>query len=172
MTTLASPCEQYLTALSSMDAKIGDFYLLLGREWLPSADAELNAKYADGAERECYRNAYMLAQDHPELIYCEGFACAAGLFPMHHAWCVTTSAQVIDPTWASEQTSYWGIPMQLEFVRNFIQKTQVWGVLGEHVSLKIAQLQAAKFIHPDWLPSHANQDKWHQISLKALCKPA
>lgn len=51
-----------------------------------------------GRLKECFRNAYRKAIDHPELTYVEGYATVNGL-PVHHAWLLDPDGNVQDPTW-------------------------------------------------------------------------
>lgn len=76
------------------------------------ASPKLPAGYEPMTIRECFRNAWNLVLEDPDLLYCEGFA-QAHLFPTAHAWVETRDGQVIDPTWANfedlERVTYFGV---------------------------------------------------------------
>jgi hypothetical protein len=72
-----------------------------GRWWTPSF--VLPARLGYGKEKECFKNAFNLAVEHPHLTYVEGYACReigrGFYFPTLHAWVVDEKGVVIDPTW-------------------------------------------------------------------------
>lgn len=154
-------CASFLKNLQSMGVLVGDFYLLLGRAW--EAPAQKPFEYRMGPKKQCYRNACLLAQEHPELVYCEGFACAPGLFAMHHAWCVTATGLVVDPTWDASSAQYYGVALQHEFVLERVDASQHWGVLGDRISSDIARMPASAIIHPDWQNSIEDQLAWRDL---------
>lgn len=88
--------------------------------------------FAKGKPKRCFMNALFATIEHPELTYCEGFACAEPInFTVHHAWCVTADGVVVDPTWHDKQAGqYIGIPMTGEFVGKTIHKKRTYGVLS------------------------------------------
>lgn len=154
-------CEKHLQLLRSMGALVGDFYLLLGREWKTPAERFL--KYGMGEKRACYQNAFNLAQDHPELIYCEGFAKPANLFPIHHAWCVTADGEVVDPTWPELDTNYFGIPLQSQFVTDYVLESGMYGVLAEHVPRKLIEEDPSNYVHEAWPVTLKNSSEWMEL---------
>lgn len=108
---------------------IEDVLLRMGRAftWKPKPDHIPWAR-----KRECYRNAFVLVQKHPSLIYCEGYANR--IIPTWHAWAVMVSGEVIDPTWRPSKDlpdpqDYWGIPLKTEWVSGQVIRTKVYGVL-------------------------------------------
>lgn len=158
----SSACENYLTAMSKVGARVGDFYLLLGQQFT-IADQTKDYEAYRGPMGSCYKNAFDLAQERQELAYCEGYALSAGLFPMHHAWCVTAEGVVVDPTWDASTSDYYGVPLNTGFVLNQILRTKVWGVFGEHVPKEALGLDLNEFIHPAWQPELTKAKKWHQL---------
>jgi hypothetical protein len=87
--------------------------------------------YRRGAPQECFRNAYELASKHSELIYCEGRALSGGIVPIEHAWCLDVAGNVIDNTWAEQQTEYLGVGFALPFLKSFLARRKTYGVLAE-----------------------------------------
>jgi hypothetical protein len=85
-----------------------------------------------GEEKQCFCNATKLVLEDPEnLTYVEGFAVRRRLaLPIHHAWCVNKSNQVIDPTWTKpEECSYFGIKIPQEILERRMIETGFYGVL-------------------------------------------
>jgi hypothetical protein len=99
-----------------------------GRE---SVSAPLPAGIPRGTPKECFRNAYMLVVERPDLrlTYVEGFALS--VIPTLHAWAATPEGVVVDPTWdAPEGRAYIGLPMETTLVAAFTLATGMWSVLG------------------------------------------
>lgn len=66
-----------------------------------------------GPPKQCFQNAFELAQADRSLRYVEGVAC--GIIPVDHAWCVTAEGIVIDPTWSIDLGSdYYGVEIPLK----------------------------------------------------------
>lgn len=85
--------------------------------------------YRRGQPRECFKNAYRLA-DSLTIAYVEGFALTAGLpFPVAHAWCVDDDGALLEPTWPSPGVAYLGIPFSLPFTSKTIAQRNRYGVL-------------------------------------------
>lgn len=76
----------------------------------------------------CYANAYHLTVTNSNLQYCEGIGQGKGLFPMCHAWCITESGQVIDPTWKKADW-YFGVTFPIEYVEHILFQKETYGVL-------------------------------------------
>lgn len=126
-----------------------DFLLKHSRIWdaRPCPEA-----WAQGAPRECYRNAGTLALAHPELTYVEGVATS--FIPTAHAWCVTPAGQVVDPTWANPgQCAYLGIPFKTEFLKRRLVDTEVWGIIGEHIPPEVHAADPSIFLAEAWAAS-------------------
>lgn len=107
-------------------------------------------KQRDGA---CYCNATLLAFENKELAYVEGYAIHDGLFPMLHAWCVTKTGEVVDPTWRyPEKSEYRGVIIPNEVLRVQILKNRVYGVLdtGMMVNLKLIEELRQKELAPNY----------------------
>jgi hypothetical protein len=146
--------------MQALGLMVGDFYLLLGRPWAPRnltlAPAEM------GQKNLCYKNAFNLAQSRG-YAYCEGFALPLGLIPLHHAWCVTETGEVLDPTWERKDVEYFGIALDLTFVTRFILKSQVWGVLGDRVPRELVDAPVLDFLDARWLNSVDNFSRWQEL---------
>lgn len=148
---MLSSCKAYLQQLAELGSLVGDFYLLLGHEFEPAA---LPSDLRRGVPKQCYANAGNLALGRPDLVYCEGFALKAGLFPMHHAWCVDPCGRVVDPTWEHpEANQYLGVALSSRFLMEHLDETGVWGILAEQVPPSIARGHPGTYLHPDWFPS-------------------
>lgn len=154
-------CEKYLEMMQSIGARVGDFYLLLGREWRVNPLAD-NA-YPKGEAQACYKNAYLLTILHPELVYCEGYAMPAGLIPIHHAWCIDKDGHVVDTTWNDPNANYFGVALDPEFLEDHLNQSGVYGVLGECVPPNVYENSPKYFIHQDWLASEENLNLWTQL---------
>jgi hypothetical protein len=153
-------CEGYLKSLQEMGILVGDFYLLLGRSW--KAAGHRPPKYRPGAKKQCYRNAFNLAQDYG-LTYCEGFAYPPGLIPVHHAWCVDDSGHVIDPTWDNADSEYFGIALRLDYVLSYLEKHQIWGLLGECLPRDILDAPLDQLLEERWRNPVESLAQWTEL---------
>lgn len=84
---------------------------------------------------ECYRNAALVAIEHPELTYTEGFATAFGV-PMGHAWLTDANGSVIDPTWEKDRIAgeadgreYYGVKFDTTYLMRTITARGKYGLL-------------------------------------------
>lgn len=84
-------------------------------------------------DRECFRNAALLALSNEDYNYVEGFAVSEGLevIPIHHAWCADKNNNVVDPTWKTKGTSYIGIKFSSQFLEETVVKNKIWGLIPE-----------------------------------------
>lgn len=110
-----------------------------GRSFGPVGWGRAHPGLRRGDSHNCFPNSYRLATDHPDqLVYVEGLAYT-GLVPVHHAWAVTHSGEVVDPTWDEtemdtlpvEQWEYVGIPFSFRFVLDTAARREVYGLLDE-----------------------------------------
>jgi len=164
--SVAANCEQYLQQMSRLGVLSGDFYLLLGAAY---AGQPLPPEFRLGPERHCYMNAGRLAADSAELVYCEGFALRAGLFPMHHAWCIDSAGKVIDPTWEYDpDNEYFGVALSTDFLLGTTVDKGVWGLLREHLPDSVVRRQPAEYLHPCRLPPTENMDLFWEKLQRAL----
>ncbi len=93
-----------------------EFVLVNGKEY----QNHNPVKVKHGRMRECFKNAFYLADRDDKYIYVEGFATTKRLgLPLLHAWCVDKQGNVYDPTWRDGDT-YYGVPFNLEYVRKTI----------------------------------------------------
>ena len=122
--------------------------LRYGRSFKPQA---LPKGYKMQESKQCFMNAFKLAQTHPDLTYVEGFATPDfAPIPMQHAWCVDDDGNVFDNTWKTPGSAYVGIPMTDDFVNERVLKTGVYGVLDHNFYREYAKdgvpAEAIKFI--------------------------
>ena len=104
----------------------------------------------------CYKTAYHIAAEDPDYIYCEGYATSEQLnIPLLHAWCVhRKSKEVYDGVWNTKKTSgnaYCGLPLNLDFVTDFILSTKRYGVIDNLWSQKeFLSLPIRDIVHPEF----------------------
>ena len=87
-----------------------------------------------GQKRYCFRNAFRLASERPDLAYVEGYGVSSGFLsmPSRHAWCIDATGQVFDPTptWADPDrpltvAALCGIAMPLDFVEPYVDREEL-----------------------------------------------
>lgn len=61
-----------------------------------------------GTMKECFRNSFLNSIQH--LTYVEGYALH--IIPVHHAWNVDESNNLIDATWKNSGLAYLGVPFK------------------------------------------------------------
>lgn len=93
---------------------MNDFLKVHGQAFPLAANQTIPGRYYPTASA-CFSNAYRLALRWPTRYrYVEGLA--ACVFPVHHAWCINTSGEVVDPTWdryAELGAEYFGVIIPL-----------------------------------------------------------
>ena len=107
-------------------SSLQDFVLQNGREFDP---IDKPSSIKRGIIKECYKNAFEIVQDRPDLTYCEGYADSYLGLPILHAWVATDEGEAIEVTWPTKGASYIGVPFDFEFVRRTIVNKETWGVL-------------------------------------------
>lgn len=109
---------------------VDEFVMKFGRNWTPSIPPA-GTKF--GEPKMCYLNAANHAIFDPAVTYVEGYASmkldGGGEFPAQHAWCVDSEGRVIDRTWTTPGTEYFGVAFKTKYVREMMLKTKVSGVL-------------------------------------------
>jgi len=106
---------------------VDDLVLCEGKQFT-YAPKPKDVKY--GKIKECFRNAFYLAEKRPDLTYVEGYANS--IIPVWHGWCVTADGTVVDPTWRPierENRDYFGIPFGLKFLYRRMCETKQFGIL-------------------------------------------
>ena len=109
---------------------IYDFVLTHGRQYTPQPKPD---EFKWMRTRDCFGNAWTLAERHTELTYVEGFAISGMRMPMHHAWVVDAEGGVIDTTWREPGTEYFGVPFPLIFVAKMIGTSGQTGIIDNAV---------------------------------------
>lgn len=123
--------KEYLTAIDQMmrdHSKNPSITTLHGFILRHGRDFQITKKSFPklGKMKQCFMNAYKLADRDHTLTYVEGFA--NGIIPVHHAWCVDRHDNVVDPTWRDGQ-DYFGVPFQLRAVVEGILRREAYGSL-------------------------------------------
>lgn len=112
---------------------VPEFVLRHGREGKPAPwrGERMTAK-------ECFRNAWLIADCCPELTYCEGYAVSPfSIWPTIHAWAVDRDGMVYDPTWRDPENSlYLGVQFCDEMVRETLLRTHCYSMFypGERLN--------------------------------------
>lgn len=159
MKTIITTCREYVEHLRDAMAEFNpesnakvfpEFVLAHARQWTA---APLPEKYHRGEPKNCFCNATRLALGNMDLTYVEGYA--SKFFPLMHAWCVTSSGEVIDNTWEGpEGCDYFGIPFNTHFLIKQLRKNRYYGLLdnGRGVGdVVIKKIPARTFLAPRWL---------------------
>lgn len=82
-----------------------------------------------GPPKHCFRNAALAAQLVPILTYCEGYV--SSVIPVLHAWCLSPEGEVVELTLEKPGSDYFGIPFQLSFLVQQLQKNRSYGLLDQ-----------------------------------------
>lgn len=110
-----------------------------------SPDRPLSAGHPKDTKKECYKNAFILAESNSDYTYVEGLAIPGFIgIPLEHAWVVDAKGHVIDTTW-EDGIEYFGIPFELDFVRKIILETKTWGVIDWRSPTIQAASEAGRF---------------------------
>ncbi len=149
--------NEAMKKLSCADrASMADLLLSHGRTFKP---APLPKGFRRMKPKHCFNNSLHHALD-GKLIYCEGYALRPGLFPLQHGWLCDDAGNVIDVTWDSpEECTYFGIPFLLDHVADVAMRTDVAGVLANHLDefrLERGEYPPGKWLHPIALLLPAN----------------
>lgn len=130
--------EKFMQKHTSMEVVYKNGYDMVFKEGRYFAPAERPLDISKDADKECFKNAALLAMANPKYTYVEGFATikSLGALPISHAWVVDKKGNVVDSTWKTPGTSYYGIPFKTEFLEKTIVKTKVWGLIPEMPSKK------------------------------------
>ena len=130
--------RQYLLIHKELLERNGNFTKINGYYNIPhfvldngiGLDVPEEDTHALGTIKECFCNAFDLVQRNPELIYVEGYA--AGIIPVHHAWCIDPDGKVIEVTWTDDhRLAYYGIPMDFDYVKRAVFRKQTYGVIDD-----------------------------------------
>lgn len=124
---------QYLQAVNRMASSlksptIEGIVLQHGKPFTPPA-APRPKGIRKGADKQCYRNAYLLAFQ-MDWTYVEGFAIPDCVpIPLQHAWVIDSQGNLIETTWDTPGIEYFGIPLEWDFIHKTLLDTKRYGVL-------------------------------------------
>ena len=124
--------EDYLETIAtkfSSQKTIEAIVWKMGRSFTPLDAPRPHGVYR-GKSKECYSNAYRLADD-IKYRYVEGFAISdiGILLPIQHAWVTDKKGNVIETTWPKSGFAYYGIPFGQTMLNKIISETGTFGVL-------------------------------------------
>lgn len=104
-----------------------DFVLKKGKIFKVSSEI---IKVKKGKPRECFKNAFHLADSVKGYTYVEGFATTKLIpsFTVLHAWCINEKQEIIDPTW-DDGNEYMGIPFNMKYIRNIMLSRKKYGLI-------------------------------------------
>lgn len=123
---LSNSTLEFLQAMASLNSPIERFVLEHGRPF-PEPSANDPHLPTPTTARQCYRNAYMMAE-HTGLVYCEGFA--RNILPVPHAWVWDPETnRTYDPTWELRGTEYFGVAFDWNYVERTGKARGMYGVL-------------------------------------------
>lgn len=126
-------------------------YALLARDGSFYEPRHRPPDLAPGRKRFCFRNAFRLAAERPELDYVEGYGVSHGFLsmPERHAWCVDAYGRVFDPTptWAdpgrSLPAALCGLTMPLSFVAPYVDRDELHRGIFDQIGKEIDSLTDA-----------------------------
>lgn len=102
------------------------FILAQGKHYTPKP---LPKGIRIGQKKDCFKNAFNLANDNPGYTYVEGYASSKTVcMPLEHAWVVDLDGNVIDNTW-EDGDEYFGVPFKTDYVRRTILDKKTYGVI-------------------------------------------
>lgn len=113
--------EKTLRAFLMTPSPLFAFIRKHGRFYRPQANK------LQGVQGYCYeysqRHAGYKRGNHPNLLYCEGFALPAGVgIPVGHAWNSTGHDDALDSTWLETGLAYFGVPFSHDFIKCYRRK--------------------------------------------------
>ena len=84
-----------------------------------------------GTIKECYSNALEVAMTNLGLYYCEGYAASHIIgIPLQHAWVCNEEGEAIEVTWPHENSKYFGVALDIDFVIKRTLKNGYYGLLS------------------------------------------
>ena len=94
-----------------------------------------------------------------------------GLFPMHHAWCLSDAGEVVDPTWPySSANEYLGVAVDVTFLVARCEQAGYWGLFAEQLPEFVVTTRPAAYLHALWAPAVERQEALWQL-LQERVKP-
>jgi hypothetical protein len=105
-----------------------DFILRNGQPWRPARKPHW---VRFGTIKECFCNAARLVLAHDDLIYCEGYAAGA-VIPVMHAWAIDNEGTVIDNTWRTVGTEYFGVAVQRSYLHRALARQKYYGLIDAY----------------------------------------
>lgn len=135
--------EAFLRAEARLQLFTPRFLLAAGQAY---GDRLFEHGFKRGEQGACYRNAFQLAHENPELTYCEGRALSGGIVPMGHAWCIDPEGRVIDNTWRGPETDYFGVAFRTDWMAMWLLKRGHYGVMGDFFPSELLDMDPADYL--------------------------
>jgi len=85
--------------------------------------------FRKGRDKGCFRNSVYAVFEHDDWQYVEGYG--VGMIPAHHAWVLDTEGRVVETTWKTSGSTYFGVQFSEEEWRLTMSLTNVFGVFNE-----------------------------------------
>jgi hypothetical protein len=134
---LAGPPEQrtaqggaleFAKLSASLGSPQGELLAKHGKGYAFDADS---IKGPRGPKQQCYMNAGKNSMTNG-VPYAEGYLVIHGV-PISHAWNISPSGKVIDPTLRDLKgvQGYFGVTLQPRYLMQTVTRTRLWGVLGD-----------------------------------------
>lgn len=135
--------KEYLEMMAKMSPRgIEKFVLDFGQYWVGKKRPPHIKK---GRDKECFKNALDLSLIHPGYQYVEGIA--SNIIPTHHAWCIDSDGDIVDPTWANpEDCFYAGVAIPRDIALTEIIRNKTYGL----------------FVIDNWRINIKFMEKWRQ----------
>jgi hypothetical protein len=102
-----------------------------------------------GKNNLCYKTSTDMVIKDSSLIYCEGYALIEGIdYPFAHAWVSNDKHEVIETTWKTSGSEYFGIPFDRNYLLTSLFEKGAYGLLDPYYDRSILKVEPRLFLHP------------------------